>query len=252
MRNFIPFTSLWVLAILILVCFVVSRVNPQSSDKRIFLWSSLALSFVFFLLTLFVGRRSYNLWAEFGIIFIAGVFSYIISFRAQKTLRNVAICAIVGIFIFVASDSISKTIVSISRSGYPPDMLRGAALWLKKNSQPGDVVFNASWSNFSPLFFWNQHNYYVGGLDPIFQYAYNPNLYWKFHHLAANPSVKQTCAAAVCTKETLEDTHEVLVRDFKAKYVVVGKERPLAYYLASDVRFDKKLETGREVIYLVK
>ena len=33
----------------------------------------------------------------------------------------------------------------------------------------------------------------------------------------------------VCSKETLEDTYEVLVRDFKAKYVVVGKERRAAY-----------------------
>jgi len=252
-RNFIPFTSLWVLAILIMAGFVVSRVNAQSSAKRILLWSSLTLSFVFFLLTVFVGRRSYNLWAEFGIIFIAGVFTYIISFRAQRTIRNIAIGAIVGFFIFVASDSTSKTIVSIPRIGYPPDMLRSAALWLKKNSQPGDVVFNLSWSNFSPLFFWNQQNYYVGGLDPIFQYAYDPKLYWKFHHLATNPLAAKTCAAAVCSKETLEDTYEVLVRDFKAKYVVVGKQQRSAYqFFERDIRFQKQLETKQEVVYLIK
>ncbi len=254
--SFIPFTSLWALAILIMAGFVISRVNAQSSAKRILLWSSLALSCVFFLLTLFVGRRSYNLWAEFGIIFIASVFTYVISsfsVRARKTVRNIAIGGIVGIFIFVASDSTSKTIANISRAGYPPDMLRSAALWLKENSQPGDVVFNVTWSHFSPLFFWNQQNYYVGGLDPIFQYAYDPKLYWKFHHIATSTVPQKTCAVAVCRNEVLEDTYDVLVRDFKAKYVVVGKQQRTAYqFFEKDARFDKKLETWREVVYLVK
>ena len=254
-RNFIPFSLLWLSAMVIMAAFL-SHANARSPAQRIFLWSSLALSWIFFLLTVFVGRRSYNLWTAFGVIFIAGVFTYVISSRASltgRTIRNIAICAIVGISIFLAFDSTSKTINFISRSGYPPDMLRGAALWLKENSRPGDVVFNLRWSNFSPLFFWNQQNHYVGGLDPIFQYAYDPKLYWKFHHLAANPSVWQTCAAAVCSKEMLEDIYEVLVRDFKAKYVVVGKQHRAAYdFFERDVRFDKKFETNHEAVYLIE
>jgi hypothetical protein len=251
-QNFIPFMFLWVLAILLMARFIAGRKSAQSPDRQTFLWSSLALSLIFFLLTMFVGRRSYNLWVEFGVIFIAGVYTYIGSLHAQIHIRNAGICVIVGVFIFVASDSTSKSIVSIPAAAPPPDMLKDTALWLKENSQPGDIVFNATWNNFSPLFYWNQHNRYVGGLDPIFQYAYDRKLYWKFHHLAVNPSVKQTCAAAVCTKEILEDTYEVLVRDFKAKYVVTGKQRPWAYYLKNDARFAKKLETEREVIYIVK
>ena len=254
-RNFIPFSLLWLSAMVIMAAFF-SHANAQSPAKRILLWSSLALSWIFFLLTVSVGRRSYNLWTAFGVIFIAGVFTYVISSLSSLTgrrIRNVALWAIVGISIFLAFDSTSKTINFISRSGYPPDMLRGAALWLKENSRPGDVVFNLRWSNFSPLFFWNQQNHYVGGLDPIFQYAYDPKLYWKFHHLAANPSIKQTCAAAVCSKEVLEDIYAVLVRDFKAKYVVVGKEHRAAYnFFERDVRFDKKFETNHEAVYLVK
>src|SRR5437879_6405754 len=255
-RNFIPFTSLWVLAILIMAGVVFLRVNIQSSAKRILLWSSLALSFVFFLLTMFVGRRSFNLWAAFGVIFIAGVFTYIISSFSSRTewsSRNVAICSIVGILIYLAYDSTSKTIDTISRFGYPPNMLKSAALWLKENSQPGDVVFTVNWSHFSPLFFWNQQNYYVGGLDPIFQYAYDPKLYWKFHHVVTNPSAAKTCAVAVCSKEMLADTHDVLVRDFKAKYVVVNKQQRAAYnFFDNDMRFHKELETWSEVVYLIK
>jgi hypothetical protein len=254
-RNFIPFIALWLSAMVMMAAFL-SHANAQPSGKRIFLWSSLALSWIFCLLTLFVGRRSYNLWTAFGIIFIAGVFTYVLSSLASRTgrrIRKLAVWAIAAISIFLAFDSTSKTIVTFPRMGYPPDMLRTAALWLKENSRPGDVVFNVNWSHFSPLFFWNQKNYYVGGLDPIFQYGYDSKLYWKYHHLAINTAARKTCAAAVCGKEMLEEPYDVLVRDFKAKYVVVGKQHKSAYYLfENDSRFHKELETTREVVYLVE
>lgn len=255
-RNFIPFMTLWFLAILVWAGLVFPRVSVESSAKRILLWSSLALSVIFFSLTIFVGRRAYNLWATFGVIFIAGVFTYIVassSSVADKTIRTVITYLMVGIFTFGAYHSISKTIVSMSTYGYPPDTLKSAALWLKENSQPGDIVFNVNWSHFSPMFFWNQKNYYVGGLDPIFQYGYDPKLYWKFHHIATSATADKTCAAAVCSKEMFEDSYEVIKRDFKAKYIIVGKRHLSAHhFFERDERFDKKLETGREEIYLIK
>ena len=52
----------------------------------------------------------------------------------------------------------------------------------------------------------------------------------------------------------LEDTHTVLVNDFKAKYIVLEKQRnPLVYYyLENDPGYEKKLDTKREVLYLIK
>jgi hypothetical protein len=77
-RNFIPFTVLWTAAMLILAGSALAGGTTRSRDQSILLWSSLTLSAAFFLLTVLVGRRSYNLWTEFGIIFIAGVFTYVI------------------------------------------------------------------------------------------------------------------------------------------------------------------------------
>ncbi len=57
----------------------------------------------------------------------------------------------------------------------------------------------------------------------------------------------------VCSKEMLDDICEVLVRDFKAKYVVVGKERRAAYgFFEEDARFDKTLETNHEAVYVIE
>ena len=57
-----------------------------------------------------------------------------------------------------------------------------------------------------------------------------------------------------CTAAMLEDTHTVLVRDFKAKYIVLEKQRnPLVYYyLENDPGYEKKMDTKREALYLIK
>ena len=256
-RNFVPFMLLWITAISTAAWMALKRVGGESQGEWVLMWSSLTLSIGSFFLTLFVGRRAYDLWTMFGVLFIAAVYTYLFprfSFWRERTARNIAMLAIVGAFSFMAFDSAAKTMASMNGIGYPPDTLREVALWLEKNSQPGDIVFNLRWSHFSPLFFWNQQNYYVGGLDPIFQYGYEPSLYWKYHHLSADQAAEQTCGAMVCTPDTLQDTRVVLVRDFKANYLVLSKfQNPLVYdFLENDSHFEKKFETGREAVFLIK
>ena len=73
-------------------------------------------------------------------------------------------------------------------NGGDPYRFQAAAAAIAEDSQPGDIVYNVDWGYFPELFFWNTKNYYVSGLDPIFLYAYNPNLYWEAHHLQAGDS----------------------------------------------------------------
>lgn len=60
------------------------------------------------------------------------------------------------------------------------DKYKGASEWLAHNTSQGDIVFNTRWDHFPELFYWNQHNYYIVGLDPLFMYNYNSNLYEKW------------------------------------------------------------------------
>lgn len=55
---------------------------------------------------------------------------------------------------------------------------RGAGEWLKANTPKGEIVGQAQWSDFGPIFYWNQHNRFFGGMDPIFQYTYSQETYW--------------------------------------------------------------------------
>ena len=75
-------------------------------------------------------------------------------------------------------------IVSGYIKGLPPqDMFKEPATWLKENTNFGDIIFNTRWDNFSFLFFWNQHNHYINGMDPIFEYTFNKNLYIEHYFL---------------------------------------------------------------------
>lgn len=254
-KNFGPITILWLLAIG-LFCFALYSRKFELARNKIFLWSAGILSFLFFLVSVFIARRAYDFWIAFGVLFVAAVFTEILprlAERKQNAAFNIKLFA-VCIFAFLTLYSGFKTSNSLKASASPPDRLRNVALWVGDHSVPGDIVFNLHWSHFSPLFFWNQKNYYVGGLDPIFQYEYNPGLYWKFHYLSADIIAEKTCGKIECAENELEDTHEVLVRDFGAKFIVFDKrDNPKVYaLLENDPRFELGIESGNEVAFVVK
>lgn len=256
-KNFSPLLLIWAAGIAIAFWAIFKKTLPEDARQKIFAFSAAVISVLFFLVTMMVARRAYSFWALFAIASAAASFSYIIpkfSQKARQLFKNLGSTALVFVFIFLVFYSGQKAINAIEKGGYRPDELREAALWLRENSQPGDIVFNLHWSDFSPLFYWNQKNYYIGGLDPIFQYEYNPSLYWKYHYLAADLVTKKTCGAMECTRDMLEDTYGVLVNEFDARYVLLDKKGNPAvnFFLSTDTRFEKKFASGTEIVYLIK
>lgn len=59
--------------------------------------------------------------------------------------------------------------------------LQGASTWLAQNTPDKSLVYHTGWSDFPMLFFHNDHNTYIVGLDPTFFYRYNPELYKKWY-----------------------------------------------------------------------
>jgi hypothetical protein len=47
----------------------------------------------------------------------------------------------------------------------------------RENIPAGERIFNANWDDFPKLFFYNQKHSYVYGLDPIYLYSQDPELY---------------------------------------------------------------------------
>ena len=244
--NFLPLLIIFIVAIIFFVNKAKAFKNPEEKNL---LWGTLILASIFFLLSIFVARRTYNFWSVFGIIFAGGVVTYLVRQKFSWLRRALAV-----LLVFLIIFSGWKTVNGFNAAGTSPERMRAAAAWLAENSNAGDIVFNLHWADFSELFFWNQKNYYVNGLDPIFLYSYNPSLYWKFHYLSIDQVTKKTCGAIECTRSMLEDTYEVLKRDFKAKYIVLSKdENPTVnFYLENDRNYEKKIQDKEVVVYLIK
>ncbi|MCJ7750925.1 MAG: hypothetical protein MUQ65_07495, partial [Armatimonadetes bacterium] len=92
----------------------------------------------------------------------------------------------------------------------------------------------------------NTKDKYIGGMDPIFQYAYDPALYWKAHHLYTGQFANYTCGEPMCDPSNSEDTFTVLQRDFRASYLVLEQKRHprLLRYALGDPRFQFVFDDG--------
>ncbi|MBL8131342.1 MAG: hypothetical protein JNL42_05760 [Anaerolineae bacterium] len=55
--------------------------------------------------------------------------------------------------------------------------LAGASAWLQANTEPGEMVFQTDWDDFTYLFYHNTHNSYLVGLDPTYLQVANPTLW---------------------------------------------------------------------------
>lgn len=254
-ENFSGFMLIWLFSAGVFVWLYRKYFSSSNGALKTLLFSNLILSVMFFIMTVAVARRSHDFWVIFGGMFIALVFTSVLNQNKFVGVKNSLSMVLALVFMFLLFFTPYRNSITLKDRGTPPDQFKTAALWLKDNSNAGDIVFNTHWSDFPMLFYWNQKNYYIGGMDPIFQYAYNPSLYWKFHYLSADIVTLKTCGAAACTLEMLEDTYGVLKNEFKAKYVFLEKIRNPAFYSYLEVstdRYEKKLDTGAEAVYFIK
>lgn len=115
------------------------------------------------------------------------------------------------------------------------DELRRAATYIRGHSLSGDIVYNASWDYFPQLFYWNDRNRYVAGLDPTFMYHWNPELALRYERglQSGVPFVDLTDALG-------------------ARFVLVKKRYPkadIATALRKDVHFLLSYEDNEAVVF---
>ena len=155
---------------------------------------------------------------------------------------------------------------------HSPAKFKESALWLKENTNKKDIVFYLNWGYFSFLFFWNQDNYYINGMDPVFLLKYDKKLYWKLYNMAVNENDKiqywklgnatvNEAAGLTCDRdprqcgpESVEAVPDVLRNDFHASYVFVEKNKQkFSSYLQEDNKnFKKVYENEKENTIIFK
>lgn len=86
---------------------------------------------------------------------------------------------------------------------------------IQNQSPKNALIFNTQWDQFPQLFYWNQKNYYVVGLDPLFMYEYDEALYWKWRKITDEDS-------SAWNRDTVYLT---IKNDFGAKYIFLENFR---------------------------
>ena len=249
MQNILPLliilTTAWIL-------FRRKKIVPVPETRHWFtaLYASLGLMMIFMILTLTVARRGYDSLIGYGIIVAAALISVYLHKNPQRHRAILSVAIIIIGLVSLNTLPLSKKYMD---QAWKPNYLKEVSLWLKENTQPQEIVFNTRWDYFGGLFFWNPNNYYISGMDPVFQYAYNESLYWKAHFLAIDKADKLTCGKIRCTQEETEDTHTALIKDFKASYLMLRQSQnpKLYFYLVKDNKFPLVFDNGQEAVFKI-
>lgn len=223
---------LFTATILLFVWFVYKRHLAKTSlDYKMAMWTLTVLTLFFLILTIFVAGRAIEFFIGYLFMFMAFNLTFYFGYNRNdnpasgkyfknKIIRSGVTIVIAALIIFNSIDTFKKYGQYLNRL-FNPYRSRVVSAWLEKNTNQGETVFHLGWDNFPELFFWNRHNYYINGMDPIFLFAYDPGLYWEFHFLSIDKGGEFTCSRRKCTKEESVKTYDVLVNHFKAAYVLI-------------------------------
>lgn len=258
--KLLPILLLWLAGVIFLGWLIKSgklRLAVLSADTKIWLWGSLALSVVFLILAFQAGQRAADFFALFAVFFVSQLSGFLRQeggLRRRSAAVNLGAIFLVSIFLIMIFRH-SAIFNRYANADYvsSPDRLKDAALWLRNNAGSEEIVFHSSWDVFPILFFWNQKNYYINGMDPIFEYSFSPELYWKnlIITLAGRP---YTCSGFPCNEKNGESLHKVIKEDFGASYAVLELNRNSALNrnLKNDpAGFQQVWGTEKEIIYKV-
>ncbi|MFA6027401.1 MAG: hypothetical protein WC752_00540 [Patescibacteria group bacterium] len=183
--DLIGATSLmWIVSILGVLIFCIYLKKQKASSI-----SWLILSVILFVATL-RSRRFVEYFVPAMLIFSSLTISWFLNSMYWKKFikeakvwyeRKKILSIILLIYLALAIPfSMGRTLLSLKKelkSGFPFDTFKGASEYLQKNTVPEDIIFHARWDDWPILFFHNQSNYYIVGLDATFMYKYNKERY---------------------------------------------------------------------------
>ncbi len=261
LRQILP-----VFLIVLILAFVFIKIRKKLPAETRQIWmtkfySAFSLTIIFALIAQFMMRRSYDLMNGFGVFTIALIVTaYFAYLENQKKIRpdyilktkNRILMAGLIIICLFSANSVTLAYKYMGQA-WSPTYLKDVSQWLKENTKPGDIVFNSRWDYFGGLFFWNQQNYYINGMDPIFAYAYSEPLYWESHFIAADVGYTNTCEKIRCTKEEIIPTNESLLNHFNSSYLVLRHvQNPKTYfYWLEDKNYELVFDNKKEAVYRV-
>ncbi|MCX6742766.1 MAG: hypothetical protein NT116_00850, partial [Candidatus Parcubacteria bacterium] len=206
---------------------------------------------LFFLLTL-KSKRYVEYFLPFLVFFSAFIFkTALTNFNLKEWLQNfkkdnhiigilikivLIYLAIIFPLLMVKDSYVTK---KSYRGGIKFATFSGIAHYLETKTKPGEIIMHTDWDDFPPLFYYNDKDYYIMGLDPTFMYNYNPDLYKLF--------------ADITMAKKTDNLYQEIKQKFNSSYFIVDADRPqLAKNLQNDGNFIKVYEDQDGSIYAAK
>lgn len=215
----------------------------------------LVLSSIMFFIAMLKSQRFIEYFAPFGVITAALTYSLlspkiawekIKGFLERKHLFHLkrelyAAGLILALAIVVSSGR------SLQQSASAHEFY-GASQYLLAHSKPGEIVYNTAWDQFPQLFFWNSHNYYISGMDPVFMFVINEKKYWLYTHLFKDQIF--TCDQKYCVND-FKRPYKILKEEFNASFVFLENKRTLNLkkYFDGHEKFRKVYEDNETSLY---
>ncbi|MCB9451246.1 MAG: hypothetical protein H6672_07385 [Anaerolineaceae bacterium] len=164
------------------------------------------------LFMLFESRRFIEYYPVFALLFCAVAWGrrvirwrqFVPAWLVRPQLDFVPILALVGVVAYLGIGVVSDTNADI-QNVKDVSYLSGASAWLASHTEPGELIFQTDWDDFTRLFYYNTHNVYLVGLDPTYLQVADPFLWNQW----------------VAITQGVVERPSVLIRDtFGARYVV--------------------------------
>lgn len=165
-------------------------------------------------------------------------FKFLDLLKRKRIIMSILLAYFIMIIPFVAIRNIyivkKKMVLGLSF-----DNAKDASLWLKNNTPAGSIVFQSDWDIFPMLFYYNTHNYYLTGLDQVFMYEYDKDLYWLWRDIVSG--------------KKRENIYEAIKYQFKSDYILVKKDKlTFNNLLQFNPQFEKAYEDKDFWIYKLR
>lgn len=168
------------------------KVPDENSSIRVFLF----LYSSFWLIMTLLVPRGVEFWLPAVFLFSAVMFSDFIKSEefaqikqglVKKINLKVLKFFLISALFLIAFNNLSemfnglhynKDISELSENYYQ------ANAWLKANTKKDEIVFYDNWGMFPMMFFYNDYNRYILGLDPTSTYEFDQKTYWLWRNIS--------------------------------------------------------------------
>jgi len=177
---------LWLFAFALFFRRLWQKISLRATELWLFV-----LSLFFFALAL-KSRRFAEYWVPFAVLFSAySISPYFVQLNwadVKNKLRDTWQLQAAAVVLVLALGTMAWQNVNLVnnylKQAASTTLYKGASHWLLNNSWPGQIVFNTSWDQFPQLFYYNNRNYYIVGLDPTFMYLHDAQLYFQWRQIS--------------------------------------------------------------------